>query len=226
MKEWLQENKIFFEIIHYIVITLASCLFGYASFIVAQEQLLISKNQIRPHLSIEEVFKKNKETGFYDNTELHLSNDGTPINNVTIISYSILTVEKSDSLAYIPLDHFYFGTYSVNKSAGKLKILKGYNNNKKLFNLRQDIHDKNINKYDFRIIELNHIIEVSYIDRLNNKQYQYFRNEELVEKEYIENDLNLYENSDKYSISIDDISLKKLNKPYEILKIDFFKEPK
>lgn len=209
LRNFFKKNKIFFEIINYVCISIASIALSYASYTIAKEELLLSKNKIKPHLYIEENWIYDKTTNTFNETELILFNGGTPINNISTITFSLLEIYKNNSILYIPLKNYYDTNIINNRAIGKLRTLKGYNNNKNFFSL-----SKKINKYGVININLIQILKVSYTDRLNNRYTEYFLNNNKSKKDEVVNYLKYFEKP-RYFLSIYKQSEKELNKLFK-----------
>jgi len=81
------------------------------------------------------------------------------------------------------------------------------------------------NTYNFNNIELNHIIKVTYLDRLGNEKSQYFYNQTMKEKIEVEQYIKFYKKI--FPLQLDSISFENLNSYFKKLKfkIDIHKNP-
>lgn len=128
MKQWLTDNKIFFEFISTVLFGLASIALGVASYTVAQSQLKIARIQLEPHITVAEKYLLD-EAGIAKETVLEIFNAGAPIYGFFVDNKVFYTVSTNEETFGVPVTGYYYVTFNLDSVTGKLAELRGSNNN-------------------------------------------------------------------------------------------------
>lgn len=200
IKKWLSDNKIYFELTSSILFGAAAVLVAYASYTVSKQQLLLSEATVKPHFYVETALSYNSEIKRYDEIELSIFNAGGPVSNLGIDLKSFLsinfpvergTVGGKRSTIILPLTGYYVGQAIHQTPVGKLVTYIGHQNNENYMQLKKIIHTKkNHEKYGYVNINLQHIIQIDYLDRSEKSDTVFFLNKTIVSEERVKKLLN------------------------------------
>ena len=193
MKIWLEENKIFFEVVASVLISVAAFAVSFASYNVTkqqlaltEEQLKVSRFQYRPHFYIEESYLYNKNTNKYYESELKIFNEGSPVHNIETIISSFIRINQykngKEFISDIPIIGYYNSSFDSQTPSGEISTKKGKNNNEIFSKLHSEvIKSKNIEK-KYGTVEINiyHIVRINFIDNEGGIDSQYFLNKRRV----------------------------------------------
>ncbi|MEP4902172.1 MAG: hypothetical protein ABJX82_10240, partial [Paracoccaceae bacterium] len=128
MKQWLEENKIYFEIGSALVFGVASFIVAVAANKVSQNQLEIAKIQLEPLIFISEKYLKD-DAGVAVETILEINNAGAPIYGFSVDTRTFYTVSTGSETIWIPVSGYYDATFELDAVDGKLAEVRGLNNN-------------------------------------------------------------------------------------------------
>ncbi len=190
MKKWLTDNKIYIELVSSILIGAAALMVAYASYTVSEQQLLLTEISLQPHFHIEITYKFDSKKGKYVDNELYVINSGAPVNNTTVAVKTFIIVDhefkKQRLKTYIPIIGYFTASFDHHVSSGKLATFSGHLNNENFYRLYNEFMSEEIKvKYGFVNIDIEHVVEVTYLDKKGVSDSAYFIDRKLVEKKDI-----------------------------------------
>ncbi len=185
MKKWLEDNKIYVEMVSSIIIGIAAVMVAYASYTVSEQQLLLAEVSLQPHFHVETSYTYDQKKEEYSESDLYVFNSGAPINNAEFSVKSFLVVDhefKGERIVtHLPIVGYYPAQFIHQTPSGKLVTFKGHLNNENFFRLYREFLDENSkNKFGFVDINLEHIVIVSYRDKRGMPGKVHFVDRELV----------------------------------------------
>ncbi|KAB7710346.1 hypothetical protein GBN32_10800 [Plesiomonas shigelloides] len=145
MKTWLEKNRVYFETIAPVLISIAALFVSVSSFILTNQQLNLAKVEHQPNFYLKESYLFDSEKGFANETELRIINSGAEVSNFNKKVISFLELEfyadKGRHISHIPVYGYYDTTFKETEPKGEIALIKGHMNNS-IFN---DLYKKNIN---------------------------------------------------------------------------------
>ena len=193
MKQWLNENKIYFEIGSTLVFGLASVFVAVAANNVSQNQLEIAKIQLEPLIFVSEKYLTN-ETGIATETFLEVNNAGAPIYGFSVDTRTFYTVSTNSETVWIPVNGYYYATFELDAVDGELAEVRGENNNSIFWEvysqqLNSD-HDANLGYAEIRRMT---ITRVSYETREKEGAEEFFVGEERSDDPWVREAFGLHD---------------------------------
>lgn len=212
----LKKNKIFIEVANIILIGILTLIIALSTYRTNNTMVAISKNQNEPIITISSEVRRNNKKNEYVQEYLNIYNYGEPALNLNIKKYTYIKVYKGDFLANIPLDGYYFLSIANENIKGKIYEITGYNNYKNVSSIQRKI----LNNNNFSGFEINHLIKITYNNKLNEVKSKYFINNlDVNEKTFIETVNKI----DKFpKLSIEQLDLKNLDKFFQKYKTQVF----
>ncbi|MBV2123412.1 MAG: hypothetical protein KUF74_18365 [Candidatus Thiodiazotropha sp. (ex Ctena orbiculata)] len=185
MKKWLENNKIYMDVVSSILIGAAAVMVAYASYTVSEQQLLLAEVSLQPHFHVETSYTYDQKKEKYSESDLYVFNSGAPINNAEFSVKSFLVIDHEFKgervVTHLPIIGYYPAQFTHQTPSGKLVTFKGHLNNENFFRLyREFLDEKNKKKFGFVDINLEHIVIVSYQDRKGMPGKAHFIDSELV----------------------------------------------
>ncbi len=195
IKEWLEKNKIFFEIISSILFGMAALAISISSCNISNLQLDTSLAAITPHFYIQNVLFMNPETGYYDEEEMYIYNAGNPVYNIDIREYTFIGVHffgKHEKEGYIPIYGYYSAQFNEHQPTGKLSTFKGFKNNQHYGNLYKELLNMPKQEVYFEI-GIIHLVLITYVDKFGNTGKKYFLDKESIQEDKVIHLIRLHE---------------------------------
>ncbi|TMP19098.1 hypothetical protein CWC02_08515 [Pseudoalteromonas sp. S2721] len=171
MKSWLKNNKIYFETLAPVCISLAALFVALASYKLADQQLILSAINVEPNFYLKETYLYDPVTKSSHKTELSIYNSGEGISNFTENVNSLLVIEHftdtGKTLSYIPIIGYYDTSFTSTEPKGELAIVTGYDNNAKFSDIYFEFQKSQLkDKYGFVFISLKHATKITYTNKL------------------------------------------------------------
>lgn len=197
MKTWLEKNRVYFETIAPVLISIAALFVSVSSFILTNQQLNLAKVEHQPNFYLKESYLFDSEKGFANETELRIINSGAEVSNFNKKVISFLELEfyadKGRHISHIPVYGYYDTTFKETEPKGEIALIKGHMNNS-IFN---DLYKKTSTqefrkKYGNVFIRMKHAVHISYINKLGENREEYFVNNLHATKEQFNNLLNIH----------------------------------
>src|ERR1051325_1993928 len=133
MKQFLERNKIYFEVFASLLFGAAALFVSLASYHISNQQLALNSQASQPHFSVQTTYIRNDATGKDDDTQLFVSSFSGFAYNLHCQVYSFLDVglftdgKRKDTL--IPVIGYYPVSQHTGASVGTLFVFSGNHNN-------------------------------------------------------------------------------------------------
>lgn len=232
MKQWLKENKIYFEIFGITSLSIMAIIVSCESNRITNNQIQVTKMESQPFIEFQRELKYDAIRGVRTDDEIMISNKGGPLREFSSIYITFLKVEHEEFgnismrkriVSYIPLSEYYNTTMKTFESVGTLELLTNPKNFRKLsefyMQLSVDTRAKNIYIYS----ALESYFRINYIDIYGETKIEYYMVGEWgakikLQKKDAEKMFMIYKDKvdKREELSIDSLSPKKL---YSLLNI-------
>lgn len=237
IRNWLNKNKIFFETIVMVFLTIMSVTVTYTSNEIASNQIDINKMENQPifHIYTEYVFPDSNEATF-THDQLVISNSGSSLYEFKYQPYVFLKVEywdtKPDNIVFIPLEGYYFFSDQARNLTGRLVTIKDFNNDPKeseanWYKIEQSKNElyemSQKNNMSTRIGVVKYIF-ISYKDIYGNYHEEMFLSDQLSTVKINRNDslkiIEYYDEkiSEEQYFEIDNLSTDKIYEMYSTIR--------
>lgn len=197
MKDFLEKNKIYFELTSSIMFGLAALFISLASYNISKEQLNTSKLNNNPHFYIETELHKDEKTKMYTDRIQKIYNAGAPVYNLNINKYEFIEVKyfgEQQKTIFVPVNGYYPSQFPTHSPTGLLSTFMGYNNNSimgELYNLSLEYTKKSDDYFE---LHFKNIVSISYMGRDEEQNTVYFLDRSRVSKDIVEGMINIHEN--------------------------------
>jgi hypothetical protein len=217
LRMFLERNKIFFEIFSYVVIGFTGIIFSYFQWKTNEQQIEMHRNEIQPVFRIAfTLYKIDSEV--YNTEALKIYNDGTPIKS---FDYEIKTYYHLEYISknnreeyYIPIIGFYWTELPKSNSVGILTECYLKNNNAEYARIYKECLSQS-HEDEYYSIERFSLIKISYQDIIDEQHVVYYKNKELIGKDYHNEIIKKSEQlNDNFPIDVDKISLNLIRDKY------------
>lgn len=180
IRERLERDKIFFDVIASVFIGGASLIVSYSALSVNDRMLAATEVSSLPHFSIGKDARFDEASKSYVEETMFLSNHGAPVFNWSWRTKTFIVVEqpgRKEHFALVPIIGYYFSQFRTSEVSGKLASAIGHNNLEKFAVLYKKSLENNSSKdvKDYCFLKLVTISEVSYEDRLGHRGAVYFK---------------------------------------------------
>ncbi len=192
---------------------MAALMVAYNSYVISQNQLLISTKGVEPHFYVSEVPLYDEKTKSWYERELKVFNIAAPVANVNISVRSYYKINDYGEYGerWIPLSGYYYASFATGEPTGLLSTFKGMNNATKDFNATFVAYRDN--NSDYHNVELEHMTYIDYQAYDGAKREVCFRNQVLVECSIV----NGYRSSEAAPLELDGLTYEKLISKYKSL---------
>ncbi len=193
MKNWLYKNKIFFETLAPVCISVAALFVGIASYSLTQQQLKLADQQLKigdqqlklsflnvePNFYLKETYIIDPVTKRANETELRIYNSGEGVSNFHKNVSTLLQIEHYRDngvvYSYIPITGYYGISYNSTVPKGELSIVQGQGNNDKFSDVYLEFQTSKLkDKYGYAFISLKHSTKISYTNKLGEDGEAFF----------------------------------------------------
>lgn len=181
IKKFLEDNKIFFEVLVSLSLTAMALYVSYQANRIAAVQTKISESENMPVFEVIASQTYDKALKFYTENIIDISNEGGPIYNFTPKAVTFLEVAYTDEqngytqkIERIPLVGYFTTSFVSNKTKGNMVTWQGYRNNLKLRDLEKEISQSAMLSNKFVSLEIKVYLLVSYEDFLRRAQVEYY----------------------------------------------------
>lgn len=177
IKEWLNRNKVFFDVFAAIALGTASVVVSYAAYEINKRQLALAEVAALPHFSIEirNIFGSDKKLR---EKALLVRNLGAPAYNLEsrISTFLVLSrLQNKVKQHYIPLWDYLQHDFPSTEDGNTVLAFRGKDNAHNLKALMADIATAAESKGVQLFMSTSIVIELRYTDRMGNKRSDYFR---------------------------------------------------
>jgi len=196
MKDFLKNNKIYFEILSSVMFGGGAILISFAAYNLSKEQVEISKISNRPHFYIEVALRKDPDTKFYNDSEQYIYNSGAPVHNLSIDSNEFIEVEffgNNPRKEILPISGYYFGQFRNHSPVGLLTTFKGPGNNAAMSALDFASLEYTKSHDEYFELHLKVLVSISYTDFDGTDKTDYFLNRQHVSYNTVSDSLKIYE---------------------------------
>jgi len=192
MKEFLECNKIFFEILSYVIIGITGIIISYLQLAEYRKQSKMQKSIRQPLFRIAYKIHKILSEDHYDTESFEIHNDGNPFKwfGSDILTFykvrrsSYEDNDKNKVTLYFPVNGYFFAISQSGSITGKLVEGISRGNNREFGRVYNEfVNYKKNGEYIF--IDRIHLIKMEYIDIDNEKHISYYQNrDEINKKDY------------------------------------------
>jgi hypothetical protein len=188
VREWLQENKIFFEVSAAVLIGGASLVVSWSALQVGEQTLAATEVSSLPHFALSKEPRFDPSTQKFVEESLALNNHGAPISNWDWTVKTFVAIEKYGERRgkiFVPLDGYYNVQYRGSVSTGQLAKAVGQENLQRYADLYiAALNAKGPDGIGVHI-SLEVVSVVSYEDRFGRRSKVFFRNYDKVPAEEV-----------------------------------------
>ena len=182
MRKWFDENKIWFETVTAVLLSIASIIVSVNSVIEMKRQTRIIELEMLPKFTISAHLEKSGRNGdIYDDENVYVTNNGgyfrefkieyVTVLNINNFSFSTLKEKNKD----IILINYYSGTaYNAGSIIAPVSI-KGYENNLKFNNLLNEYRQRLSEEDIYGKLWINRYVKITYQDFLEKKHTEYYK---------------------------------------------------
>jgi len=192
MRNWLENNRIYFETFTPLLVSLAAIAVSLASYSLADRQLKLSTIDTQPNFYLKELYLYDPKIKQAYESELKIYNSGADISNFKKKINSFVEIEHYNETGkvvdYISIIGYYGVTFNSSDPVGELSLTKGENNNLKYSDVYFDFQNLNVSqKYGFVFLNLKHATKITYTNKLGENGVSYFiDNLPVTNEKYIE----------------------------------------
>ena len=192
MKQWLNDNKVYFEVGSTLVFGIASVLVAVAANNVSQSQLEIAKIQLEPHIYVSEKYLLDI-SGVATETFLEINNAGAPIYGFTVDTKTFYTVATNSETFWVPVNGYYYATFKLDAVDGKLAEVRGANNNLIYGEFyRQQLNSDHDANLGYAELGRKTVSRVSYESREKEVEEEYFVGEKRSDDPWVREAFRLH----------------------------------
>ncbi len=169
-----------------ILIGIASLFVSVASYQVSKQQTEVSKIEHTPFLYISNSYLWDEKGTEILQETLNVHNIGAPVANVSIDIQELLSIEHKNSTgeyvkSILPLVGYYFVNQNTSSPKDLLGKSWGHENYKRVSDLHTDVRkNKYYQKRGVVSLKVIAVVKVEYLNRLREKQVEYFINDDTV----------------------------------------------
>lgn len=180
LRNWLNHNKVFFEVLASTLLGVAGIIVSYASLRTAQTQAALQRAQLLPRFRITTGPVFDPASGRFLDEELTLHNDGYPVQGVKTrvrTAYEIRPSVSPGRTSHMLPIYYYSGEYPEFRAQGHLLTYRQPFNNDHALRLLDELGAFNrkrgpTERYD---VEMVTIVSISYIDDMEQECIEYYR---------------------------------------------------
>ncbi len=215
-KCFLKDNKIYFETIMSLLVSVTAIIVSCASLLVAQRQLKVAEIQLLPKFTIYVHQEKSDNNGdFFDQDNIYIENSGGYFRQFSVQAVAKVVVKKSKRQSFAQkkiekyLWHYYFGTeYNSGSILRPAKIVGTRRNNYHFSNITREYSKMAEDENCFGDIAIIRYIKINYIDSFNNTHEEYYQVDSIRGSYEIDKSLGkkLFEESNNMDYGIDFIN--------------------
>jgi hypothetical protein len=191
MKQFLERNKIYFEIFASLLFGSAALFVSLASYHISNQQLALNSQAQQPHFSVQTTYIRDQATGKDDDTQLFVSSISGFAYNLHCQVYSFLDVgmftggKRKDSL--IPVIGYYPVSQHTGSSVGTLYVFSGNHNNEHLLGLADSLKKEQLPPGQTLVeVKLMNLVVIDYLDVTNVSHKAYFLDGEAIPEDKAE----------------------------------------
>jgi hypothetical protein len=183
-RKWLEKNKIYFETVTAVFLSLMAIIVAFASGrqTYRQTQLIalqtrIEKEKALPQFVVKATKELDKKTNYFKDDILSVVNKGGIVSNLKGNSFVFLRIEMtpkpgvsgSRKILMVPLTGYYSSSFYPSDGDGKVLVCQGYQNNRKAAKLEREFNDIANRKGWFGYISVKRYIYLKYRGLLNEE---------------------------------------------------------
>lgn len=189
MRDWLKDNKIFFETVAAFALSVMATIVSVAQLVLVRQQnelislqTQVAEAQALPSFEIGTRQIRNPDSGKFDDDRLEIKNDGGAIHDFSASVAEFLFINayrpRTDALVRkieIPFSGFYNSQGVSAAGKGILTTFFGYRNNATLIELtRKATSVAQDRGWDTTLLNQKIFLRLVYRDILNRQHYDYF----------------------------------------------------
>jgi len=182
LREWLLENKVFFETLVALLLGAMAIILSLGSLENSRLQTRIQQAQAQPIFVIQAEYVLNPDSQKYEDIVFRIRNTGQPLKSFSNTVHSFLIVNRTlepKSGATIPIVGYLPTNFPTGDATGLLWTLKGGHNNAAVFDLARQIALLTQNQADYFGLQTLNIFEMQYLDLLGEKHQVFYRVDEF-----------------------------------------------
>lgn len=189
VRDWFNQNKIFFEITASILIGSASLVVSWTALRLNEKLLTATEISSLPHFSLAKRGLLDPSSRAYIEETLVLMNNGAPISNVGWSVKTFLVLDKylpTKRQIYVPVTGYYFAQQPKAAVTGELSSIVGHENLLKFSRLYKATLDRYASgKTELTFLGLKTVSVVTYEDRFGRPGVAYFSDYAKVSAEEV-----------------------------------------
>lgn len=223
--EWLEANRIYFEILAPVLLSLAATFIAFASYLISRHMRQVGKDQFRvmaaglePHFVLQkEIRMDDKDFGCSE--WLIVWNIGAPVHDIDVDPLAFIEVpyrvNGKIQTMIIHLRGYYYLTRSAQSHSGEISHHSGHQNHETWYEFVEQQRQWVTKDSKILWCSLVSITSITYKNELGEDKVQYFRDttsidEELAKRYLDKTDVRHYYNS----IRLEELSLERV---YEVV---------
>lgn len=189
MKAWLERNKILFETVAAVMLSVMAIFISWQQFKVAEMQTRIAERQVLPQFVIvSRQVKSSVESQMYDEDILSVENKGAVVSSFSVkpavlFNFVITTYGDADNKfkqnkldREVFVQDYYFGVGLSPTGQGLLATVKGgtKKNHSKAVQLENDLEEYCRSKGWYSKVDIKRFVNISYVDLLGREHNEYY----------------------------------------------------
>lgn len=190
LRSWLERNKVFFETIAALALSIMATVVSVAGVSVAARQnalielqLQAERLQLLPHLQLDVAYEmiENENGQMYATTEkIIVTNYGGVARSIGSTAYVVMDVFLDGTKKSFPLGGYYWTTFHFDGAVGKLLEITREDNNKIWSDLERGYRELAKEEGHSGIIELRRVVRLRYQDVFGETHVEYHLVEPLA----------------------------------------------
>lgn len=172
VREWLNKNKVFFEVFSACVFGMMGLVVSWSAARVAQYQAVIAETEVTPQLRADVEFERDPDTRMVTDDVLRVYNDGYRVRDVTMHAVTFLEVQATgvgdERPRYLWIT-YYGSSFHTGGSTGLLSTFRGFQNNTEAARIERETREGGPPGSSVRV-EVVRVVFASYTDAMGKLQ--------------------------------------------------------
>lgn len=221
---WLKKNEIYFTTVCTLLLSIMAITVSIITIKVAKRQVKMDYFEKQPDFHISKEQLLNKESGYYEDTELIVTKLSGKAKNIEVENINWLEIEYTNTnktkLSRFLIEGYYNTTFHSGKTEGIIQSKIGYQNNLKEIELENYIERMVKGQNQYVSMELKSYVQVKYLNFENEAKTEYFDASSISVKLINNDTLSKYFDSESKVFNPENtISLNKIEDKSKLFKI-------
>ena len=171
LRAWLKINKIFFETVAALALSVMAILLSYSQLSVYKMQTAILEQTVLPHFIITARSVKTSNANFVDEDVIIVENTGAPVTGFNVTPIVLFGLPDKSISHRVSVNNYYGSNTEIHSGngTGVLAKIHGHKNNKQLITLQKSLRARNLG-----VIVIDRYLNVQYWDRLGRLHEEYY----------------------------------------------------